>query len=62
LRAEWKEAGPGPHVNKLRLVHPQVVSQFMEHSLQDFVTNLGFIAADRLDVLLVKDDAVRTNR
>ena len=22
----------------------------MEHSLQDFVTDLGFIAADRLDV------------
>src|ERR1700687_3985572 len=25
----------------------------MEHSLQDFVTDLGFIAASRLDVLLV---------
>jgi hypothetical protein len=34
----------------------------MEHSLQDFVTDLGFIAEDRLDVLLVKDGAVGTNR
>jgi len=29
------------------------VSAFMEHNLQDFVTDLGFIAADRLDILLV---------
>jgi hypothetical protein len=29
---------------------------------RDFVTDVGFIAADRLDVLLAKDDAVRINR
>ena len=53
LRAEWKEAGPRLHVNKLRLVPPKIVSEFIEPTLQDFVTDLGFIAADRLDVLLV---------
>jgi hypothetical protein len=34
----------------------------MEQSLQDLVTDLGFIAADRLVVLLVKDGAVGANR
>ncbi len=49
-------------VFQLGFIHPEVVSQFMEHSLSDLVTNLGFIGADRLDVFLVQDDAVWTDR
>ena len=43
-------------------IHPEVVSQFMEHSLPDLATDFGCVGADRLDVLPVEDDAVRTDR
>lgn len=49
-------------VFQLGFIHPEVVSQFMEHRLSDFVTDFAFIGADRLDVFLVQDNAVRTDR
>ena len=43
---------------QLGLVHPEIMSQFVEDCLSDLVTDFGFIGADLLDVLLVEDDAV----
>ena len=45
-------------IPQLSLIQAEIMSQFVEDCLPDFVTNLGFIGADRLDVLLVEDDAV----
>jgi len=43
---------------QLGIIHSEIMSQFVEDCLPDLVTDLGFIGADRLDVLLVEDDAV----
>ncbi len=47
------------NVFELGLVHSKIVPQFVEHGLPDLATNFGFVGADRLDILLVEDDAVR---
>jgi hypothetical protein len=47
-------------VLKLGFVHPKVVSQFVEHGLPDLMTDFGLVRADRLNIFLVEDDAVRS--
>ncbi|MGC1452149.1 MAG: hypothetical protein WA830_19125 [Candidatus Sulfotelmatobacter sp.] len=36
------------------------MSQFVEHGLPNLITNVSFVRADRLDIFLVEDDAVRS--
>jgi hypothetical protein len=47
----------GLDVFQLSFVHPEVVAQFVEHRLSDFVTDFGFGTANGFDVFLVENDA-----
>ena len=53
-------AGTELNVLQLGLIHAEVMPQFVEHGLPDLVTDFGFAGADRLDILLVENDAVRS--
>ena len=48
-------------IPQLSLIHPEIMSQFVEDCLPDLVSDLGVIGADRFDVLLVQDDVVRSS-
>jgi len=48
------------HILQLLLGHPKIVSQFMYESLADLMSDLSLIGADRLNILLVKHDVIRS--
>ena len=45
-------------VTQLGFRHPQVVNQFVKHSLPDLVLNLDVRMTDLFYILLIKNDAV----
>ena len=56
----WVLPGSNLDVSKSSFVQTEVVSEFVEHGLPDFMTDFGVVRADRLDMSLVEDEAVRS--
>jgi hypothetical protein len=48
------------NILQLLLGHPEIVPQFMYESLADLMSDFSVIGADRLNVLLVKHDVIRS--
>jgi|GEM_PF-3373582 len=58
----WVLPGSNLDVSKSSFVQTEVVSEFVEHGLPDFMADFRFGGANSLDVLLIENDAIRSGR